>query len=171
MYWFRARGYVFCWGVSFLSLFLFLSLYLSLYIYIYGHNLNQWAKKRSKFQFFPSFIVKNDPEKPPHQVWGFFTFQCFVFLLIFAFSCLIFSSFPLLLDFLKPKSGPLNEVIGIYIYLSLSPKQASFLVKAGRTDIWMLVRSRSETLTCRQPEKDQGATGIGATGLRGSERF
>ena len=42
---------------------------------------------------------------------GFFTFQCFVFFLIFAFSCLcFFSSFPLLLDFLKPKSGPSNEV-------------------------------------------------------------
>ena len=39
---------------------------------IYDHNLNQWAKNRSKFQFFPSFIVENGPEKPPHQVWGFF---------------------------------------------------------------------------------------------------
>ena len=59
-----------------------------MYIYIYGHNLNQWAKKRSEFQNFPSFIVKNGPEKPPHQVWGFFTFQCFVFFLIFAFFAL-----------------------------------------------------------------------------------
>ena len=62
---------------------------------------------------FPQFIVKNDPGKPPHQVWGFFTFPCFLFFLIFAFSCLIFSSFPLLLGFLKPKSGPSNEVIGL----------------------------------------------------------
>ena len=41
--------------------------------------------------------------KNTHLVWGFFTFQCFVFFLIFAFSCLCFSSFPLLLDFLNPK--------------------------------------------------------------------
>ena len=73
-------------------------------------------------------------------MWGFFTFQCFVFLLIFAFSCLIFSSFPLLLDFLKPKSGPLNEVIGyvilnevigyviyIYIYMPITPFGGPFL--------------------------------------------
>ena len=90
------------------------------YIYIYGHNLNQWAQKRSNFQNFPSFIVKNDPEKPPHLVWGFFTFQCFLFFLIFAFPCLIFSSFPLLLGFLKPKSGPSNEVISIYIYMPVT---------------------------------------------------
>ena len=32
-----------------------------------------------------------------------------------------FSSFPLLLDFLKPESGPSNEVIGIYIYMYISP--------------------------------------------------
>ena len=37
-------------------------------------------------------------------------FQCFVFFFIFAFSCLGFSSLPLL-DILKPKSGPLNEVV------------------------------------------------------------
>ena len=48
---------------------------------------------------------------------GVFTFQCFVLFLIFAFSCLSFSSFPLLLDFLKAKSGPSNEVSRhIYIY-------------------------------------------------------
>ena len=51
-------------------------------------------------------------KKHTHLVWGFFTFQCFVFFLTFAFSCLSFSSFPLLLDFLKPKSGPSNEDIG-----------------------------------------------------------
>ena len=34
---------------------------------------------------------------------GVFTFQCFVFFLIFAFSCLSFSSFPLLLDILNLK--------------------------------------------------------------------
>ena len=43
-------------------------------------------------------VVNIDPEKPPHVVWGFFTFQCFVFFLIFAFSCLCFSYFPLLLS-------------------------------------------------------------------------
>ena len=78
-----------------------------------GHDLNQWAKKWSKFLLFPSFIVEENKKKHTHThlVWGFFTFQCFVFFLIFAFSCLSFSSFPLLLDFLKPKSGPSNEVI------------------------------------------------------------
>ena len=59
-------------------------------------------------------------------MWGFFTFQCFVFFLIFAFSCLSFSSFPLLLDFLKPKSGPSNEVIGYMAITSISgPKKRS----------------------------------------------
>ena len=42
----------------------------------------------------------------------------FCLFLIFAFSCLRFSSFPLLLDFLKPKSGPSNEVIG-YMHIHL----------------------------------------------------
>ena len=68
--------------------------------------------KKVNISIFPQLYSKNDPEKPPHQVWGFFTFQWFVFFLIFAFSCLSLSSFPLLLDFLKPKSGPSNEVIG-----------------------------------------------------------
>ena len=52
---------------------------------------------KSKFQVSPNFIVKNDPENPLTW-WGGFVFQCFVFFLIFAFSCLSFSSFPLLLD-------------------------------------------------------------------------
>ena len=60
-------------------------------------------------------------KNPPHQVWGSFTLQCFVFFLIFAFSCLSFSSFPLLLDFLKPKSGPSNEVIGIFFSSLICP--------------------------------------------------
>ena len=70
-----------------------------------------------KFSIFAQFYSKNDPENPPHQVWGLFTFQCFVFFLIFAFSCLCFSSFPLHLDFLNPKSGPSNEVIGMHAYI------------------------------------------------------
>ena len=53
----------------------YISIYLYIYIYIYGHNLNQWAKKRSRFQFVPNFIVKNDREKPPHLVWGFSCFN------------------------------------------------------------------------------------------------
>ena len=57
-------------------------------------------------------------KKNPHR--GLFTFQCFVFFLIFAFLCLIFSSFPLLLDFSKPKSGPSNEVIGIIIIFAMA---------------------------------------------------
>ena len=52
-----------------------------------------------------------------HTWCGVFTFQCFVFFLIFAFSCLRFPSFSLLLDFLKPKSGPSNVVIGLNIYV------------------------------------------------------
>ena len=68
-----------------------------------------------KISKFPQFYSKKT-----HLVRGFFTFQCFVFFLIFAFSCLSFSSFPLLLDFLKPKSGPPNEVVGIYIYMGAS---------------------------------------------------
>ena len=91
--------------------------YIYIYIYMYGHNLNQSARRWSKFQNFPQFYRKDDPENPPHLVWGFFTFQCFVFFLIFAFSCFSYSSSPLLLDFLKPKSGPSNEVLYIYIYI------------------------------------------------------
>ena len=73
------------------------------------------GQKKVKISQFPQFYSKNDPEKPPHLVWGFFMFQCFVFFLIFAFSCLSFSSFPLLLDFLKPKTGPSIEVIGYFL--------------------------------------------------------
>ena len=62
-------------------------------------------KKGQNFNF-PQFYSKNDPEKPHAWCGVFFTFQCFVFFLIFALSCLSFSSFPLLLDFLKPQSGP-----------------------------------------------------------------
>ena len=78
--------------------------------------------KKVKTSIFPSFIVKLTQKKHTHihththLVWGFFVFQCFVIFLIFAFSCLSFSSFPLLLDFLKPESGPSNEVVYIYIY-------------------------------------------------------
>ena len=42
-----------------------------IYIYIYGHSLNQWAKKRSKFQFFPQFYSKNDAENPQPSVGVF----------------------------------------------------------------------------------------------------
>ena len=112
-----------------------------IYIYICGHNLNQWAKIRSTFQNFPSFIAKNDPEKPPHLVWGFFTFQCFVFFIIFAFSCLSFSSFPLLLDFLKPKSGPSNEVTGIFVYCF----SCRYLVELGLRQLGLLIPNKSGT--------------------------
>ena len=56
-------------------------------------------------------------------MWGFFTFPCFVFFLIFPFPCLFVSSSPLLLDSLKPKSGPSNEVIGMYIYIYIWRKK------------------------------------------------
>ena len=71
--------------------------------------------KSHNFNFSPVYSKKMTPEKNPLLVWVFFTFQCFVLFLIFASaSCLSFSSFPLLLDFLKPKSGPSKEVIGIF---------------------------------------------------------
>ena len=95
------------------------SLSLSLYIYIYisGCNLSGWADLGQKSQKIPSYIVKNGHETLPKR-WGFFMFQCFSFFLIFAFFCLSFSSLPLLLVFFKPKNGPPNEVLGIYIYIS-----------------------------------------------------
>ena len=88
-----------------------------------GHNLNQRAKKRSTFQFFSKNEKKKKKKQHTHThlVWGFFTFQCFVFFLIFAFSCLKSSSSPLFLDLLKPKSGPSNEVIGTNL-----PKNGQF---------------------------------------------
>ena len=39
-------------------------------------------------------------------------FQCFFFFLVFTLLCLSVSSFPQLLDIFKPKSAPLNEVLG-----------------------------------------------------------
>ena len=56
----------------------------------------------SNFQFFPSFIVW--PRKTPTPSVGVFHFN-----VLSSFS--YFLSFPLPLGFLKPKSGPLNEVI------------------------------------------------------------
>ena len=93
--------------------------YVCVYIYIWGAITSiSGPKKGQHFKFYP---VSKEKNKHPHLVWGFFTFQCFVFFLIFAFYCISFSSFPLLLDFLKPKSGPSNEVIGygaiLYIYI------------------------------------------------------
>ena len=89
-----------------------------IYIYIYMAITSISGPKKGHIFNFPQFRSKDDPEKHPHLVRGFFTFQCFVFFLMFAFSCLSFSSFPLLLDFSKPESGPSNEVIGsIYIYI------------------------------------------------------
>ena len=75
---------------------------------IQGKNSGRKLEKFGKLSFcnFP------DLKKSPHLAWGVFTFQCFVFFLIFAFFCLSFPSSPLLLDFLKPKSGPSNEVMG-----------------------------------------------------------
>ena len=40
-----------------------------------GHNLNQWAKKRSKPQNFPSSIVKHYPENPHTWCGGFSRFH------------------------------------------------------------------------------------------------
>ena len=80
---------------------------------------------------------------------GFFTFECFVFFLIFAFSCLSLSSFPLLLDFLKPKSDPSNEVIGIYICCRVKTwsKIWFFWVKLGPRFGRLLSQSLVQDLT------------------------
>ena len=54
---------------------------------------------------------------------GFFHVSMFSLLSHLCLFLPYFSSFPLLLGFLKPKSGPSNEVIGIYcvyIYISIS---------------------------------------------------
>ena len=55
------------------------------------------GRKKVKTSIFPNLLVKHDPEKTLTWWGGVFPFQCFVFFLIFAFSCLSFSSFPLLL--------------------------------------------------------------------------
>ena len=113
----------------------------------YGHNLNQWAKKWSKFQFFPSFIVKNNPENPHTWCGGFSCFNVLSSFSSLPFLALVFHLSLLLLDFLKPKSGPSNEVIGkkymcIYIYIhthmSAGLLQSEFWAKSA---FWMgLVR-------------------------------
>ena len=58
-------------------------------------------------------------QKKTHTKCGGFHVSMFCLLSHFCLFCLIFSSFPLLLDFLKPKSGPLNEVIGYFLYLKV----------------------------------------------------
>ena len=69
--------------------------------------------KKDKIFDFPRFFYR---KKKPSLGRGGVMFQCFVFFLTFAFSCLSFSSFPLRLDFLKPtKSGPSDEVIGKFM--------------------------------------------------------
>ena len=79
---------------------------------IHIYYLNQWANKVKFSISHPHFIVRMTPQKK--ALGGFLMFQCFVFFLIFAFSCLDFSCFPLLFDFLKPSSGPSDEVIYAY---------------------------------------------------------
>ena len=74
------------------------------------------GQKRSTFQNFPSFIVKNAPENPALGV-GVFLVSMFCLLSHLCFSCLSFSSVPPLLDFWKPRSGPSNEVIGFLAML------------------------------------------------------
>ena len=66
----------------------------------------------AQFHVYSSFTVKLAQKTPSHNMGMFSMFQCFVFFFIFAFLALVFSSLPLLLDILKPKRGPLNEVIG-----------------------------------------------------------
>ena len=77
-------------------------------------------KKRSKTQIFPSFLVKITQKNPPHLEWGSFTVSMFSLLSLLSqslpFLALVFHLFPLLLDFLRPKSGPSNEVMGGFSY-------------------------------------------------------
>ena len=93
-------------------------IYIYVYIYIFIYIIS--GPKKVKNSAYPLFYRKwprNKKHTHTHLVWGFFTFQCFFVFLIFAFSCLSFSFSPLLLDFLKPKIGPSNEVIGYYMYV------------------------------------------------------
>ena len=90
--------------------------YMYIYIYIYvaltplgGQILVKNLKK------IPSLTVKNGHETPPPKRWGFFTFQCFFFFLIFAFFCHGFSSLPVLLDILRPKNG-VRGYMALYVY-------------------------------------------------------
>ena len=60
-------------------------------------------------------MTQKKKKKPTPSV-GFFHVSMFCLLSHLCLLLPYFSSFPFLLDFSKPKSGPSNEVIGIYIY-------------------------------------------------------
>ena len=76
-------------------------------------------KKTVKFSIFPSFIIKIT-QKNPHTWCGCFSrFNIWSSSSSLPFLALVFHLFSLLLDFLKPKSDPSNEVIGCSIYLRL----------------------------------------------------
>ena len=68
------------------------------------------GQKKVKISIFPQFYSKKWPRKTPTPSVGVFHVSMFCLLSHLCLFCLIFSSFPLLLDFLKPKSGPLNDV-------------------------------------------------------------
>ena len=78
---------------------------------------------------FPQFYSKNMTQKTPTLGVGFFHASMFVFFLIFSFSfpflAFSFSSFPLLLDVVKPESGPSSEVVGMFLSGSFSQKSGS----------------------------------------------
>ena len=77
-------------------------------------------KKSQNLKISPVLQQKNAPkdQKNPHTwcggIPGFNVLSSFSSLPL---SCLSFSSFPLLLALEKPKSGPSNEVIGMYMFI------------------------------------------------------
>ena len=86
-----------------------------IYIYIYVAITSISGQKKGQIFNFPQFYSKKWPRKTPTPSVGVFHVSMFCLLSHLCLFCLIFSSFPLLLDFLKSKSGPLNEVLYIYI--------------------------------------------------------
>ena len=72
----------------------YIYIYIYIYTHIYGHNLNQWAKQRSKIQFSPDFIVENDPKNTHTLGVGVFRVSMFCLLSHLAFFCLSFFIFP-----------------------------------------------------------------------------
>ena len=101
--------------------------YILIYIYIAITSISGPKKKSPNFNFpqFHSKKWKTLTRTHTHTLGvGSFSFQCFVFFVIIAFSCLSFSSVPQFLDFLKPKvahrtrlQAKQKKLYIIYIYI------------------------------------------------------
>ena len=116
-------------------------------IYIYMAITSISGPNKGQNFNFPQLYTKKWPrnkKKHTHTLGvGGFTFQCFVFSLIFAFSCLSFLSFPVLLGFLKPKSGPSNMSIR-----AAEPKRPKHF--SAQQVVFLLASSRKSTEKCRE---------------------